>query len=128
MAACDAKYAFTVISVGSYGCQSDGGIFHAMRFGEDLLENRLPLPPDTPLPLSCQQFPHYFVGDCAFPLNNNLMQTYPGVNTTRAQRIFNYRLSRARRVIENAFGILTTMRRVLRTTMEFHPENDDKSY
>ncbi|XP_050322662.1 uncharacterized protein LOC126754594 [Bactrocera neohumeralis] len=119
LAACDAKYTFTAISVGAYGSQSDGGIFHATRFGEDLLENRLPLPPDTPLPLSSHPFPYYFVGDCAFPLKNNLMKPYPGVNITRAQRIFNYRLSRARRVIENAFGILTARWRVLRTTMEF---------
>ncbi|XP_067632103.1 uncharacterized protein [Eurosta solidaginis] len=126
LAACDAKYKFTAVSVGAYGSQSDGGIFHATKFGEDLLENRLPLPPDTPLPLSSQPFPHFFVGDCAFPLKNNLMKPYPGRNTTREQRIFNYRLSRARRVIENAFGILTARWRVLKTTMEFYPENAEK--
>ncbi|XP_067627949.1 uncharacterized protein, partial [Eurosta solidaginis] len=126
LAACDAKYTFTAVSVGAYGSQSDGGVFHATKFGEDLLESRLPLPPDVPLPSTSQPVPHYFVGDCAFPLKNNLMKPYPGSNTTREQRIFNYRLSRARRVIENAFGILTARWIVLKATMDFYPENAEK--
>ncbi|XP_067635108.1 uncharacterized protein [Eurosta solidaginis] len=127
MATCDAKYTFTAVSIGSYGSQSDGGIFQLSPFGQSLMQDTLPLPPSAPLSRqSLEPFPHYFVGDAAFPLRPNLMRPYPGSNLTRSKRIFNYRLSRGRRVIENAFGIAAARWRILRTTIECAPENCEK--
>lgn len=40
---------------------------------------------------------------------------------SQEERIFNYRLSRARRVVENAFGILANRFQVLMSTMQHHP-------
>lgn len=41
---------------------------------------------------------------------------------TKEERIYNYRLSRARRMVENAFGILTNRFRVLHTPMCMKPD------
>jgi hypothetical protein len=42
------------------------------------------------------------------------------------QRIFNYRLSRGRRVVENVFGILSTVFQVLRKPILLEPEKASK--
>ncbi|KAG8298077.1 hypothetical protein J6590_108295 [Homalodisca vitripennis] len=52
------------------------------------------------------------VGDDIFPLGSNLLKPYSHRNLSLHERIFNYRLSRARRVVENAFGILAARFRV----------------
>ena len=71
----------------------------------------------------CPISPNYFVGDDAFSLTPNLMKPYPKKGLSEEQRIFNYRLSRARRVSENAFGILSSKFRVFHTTLCVKPEN-----
>lgn len=58
--------------------------------------------------------PHVLVADDAFALRSNLMKPYSARELTMMQRLHNYRLSRARRVIENTFGIMASKFRVLR--------------
>ena len=87
---------------------------------------RLELPPGKPLPVSNN--PYYdsqntkpmsyaFLADDAFPLDKHCLKPYPQSGLTPIKRIFNYRLSRRRRVTENAFGILTNHFRVFTTRM-----------
>lgn len=114
LAICDPQLRFTYVSIGSAGRESDGGIFQSSDIGQ-LIENRkLPLPPITNLPHTNIPAPFVFVADAGFPLLPNLMRPYPGGNLPPEQTIFNYRLSRARRLIENAFGVLSSRWRIFR--------------
>lgn len=102
------------------------GVLAESTFGKKLFAGELDLPPHSVLPNSTQTFPHFFVGDPAFPLKTNLMRAYPGRCLTMDKKVFNYRISRARVVIENAFGILVARWRILRTTLNCRPENVEK--
>lgn len=62
-----------------------------------------------------------FIADDAFALREDFLKPFPMQNLTYEERIFNYRLSCARRVVENAFGILATRFRVFHTTINFAP-------
>lgn len=50
--------------------------------------------------------PFVFVGDNAYALTENFQVPFKGYFLKPEEIIFNYRLSRARRSVENAFGIL----------------------
>lgn len=82
------------------------------------------LPDPKQLMADGNPLPYVLVGDEAFQLTNYLMRPYPGKNLiNNDRRIYNYRLSRARRTIENSFGILVSRWRVLKKPIECSPEN-----
>lgn len=114
MAVADAEYKFTYIDVGCNGRISDGGVFNKCTFAAAMDENQLHFPNPSPLPGRTKPVPFVLVADDAFAMKPNIMKPYPGQQLNASQRVFNYRLSRARRVVENAFGILSSRFRVLR--------------
>ncbi|XP_071628653.1 uncharacterized protein [Temnothorax longispinosus] len=116
MAACDAKYRFTWVDIGDYGSQSDGGVWANCDFGQALDADEIDFPPPKEISGSNVTLPFTFVADEAFPLGIHMMRPYARSYRTFGdeERIFNYRLSRARRVIENAFGIMCSRSRILR--------------
>lgn len=122
MAVADAHYKFTYITVGAKGRHSDGGVFANCAFARALEINALNIPPAKPLPHRTLPVPYCIVADDAFPLKPYIMKPYPFLNQGIEKRIFNYRLSRARRIIENAFGIASARFRILRRTIELPPE------
>lgn len=91
-------------------------------FGKALFSGTLRFPPPAPLPNSEQPMPYCIVADDAFPLHPNIMKPFLFQNKNVSQRVFQYRLSRAWRIIENTFGIASTRFRVLRRTNELPPE------
>ena len=62
------------------------------------------------------------MADDAFPLKEYIQKPYSQVGLTPNKRIFNYMLSRARRVVDNAFGILANRFRVFMTPIRLAPE------
>lgn len=63
--------------------------------------------------------PYVLVGDEAFTLSDYLLRPYPEKGGLDLERnIFNFRLSRARRVIENSFGIMVSQWRILKKPIE----------
>ena len=54
-----------------------------------------------------EMLPYVLIGDGIFPLKPWFMKPFPGRNLNDNRRIFNYRFPKARRCIENTFGILS---------------------
>lgn len=122
---------------GSYGHESDAGIFDRSDFKRLINDagNPLNLTADLPLPGTDRPMPFFFIGDGAFPLTTHIMKPFGQRNLTDEKRIFNYRqgqgfgthgftnvpyfrLSRARRVVESTFGIMASKWRVLLKPIE----------
>lgn len=73
----------------------------------------LNLPPPKPLRGQVNSHaPFVFVGDEAFTLRCDFMKPYCQKTLNTRRRIFNYHLSRARRIVENVFGILANRFRI----------------
>lgn len=107
MAICDANYIIRFVDIGAYGRRSDGGIFKDSAMGKAFDNGHMNIPQPTAISGS-PVLSYCLVGDEAFPLKPYLLRPYPGRGLTPEQGVFNYRLSRARRLIENTFGILAS--------------------
>lgn len=108
LAIADASYTFIYIDVGAFGKESDSTIFARTPFYKKLENNELNIPRGQPLPGTAgTNMPFSFIGDEAFSLSPNIMRPFSGKILSDKKRVFNYRLSRARRNVESAFGILS---------------------
>ena len=116
LAVCNASYEFILVDVGDNGRQSDGGVCTNSTIGYAIDKNLLdhPTPGIIENSGSTLQYSYVFVADDAFSLKTYMLKPYLGDVSELTQRIYNYRLSRARRAIENTFGIMTTRFRVYR--------------
>jgi len=114
----DANKRFLTVDVGQYGRVSDGNVFANSNIAKRSARQNTDLPPDENLggvPLR-----YIVILDEAFPLEKYLMRPFPR-NARRlgeAEIIFNYRLSRSRNTVENAFGILANTWRIYQRPFE----------
>ncbi|XP_066585172.1 putative nuclease HARBI1 [Prorops nasuta] len=117
LAIVNANYEFIYVNVGVNGRVSDGGVFRESDISNLLknIENPLNIPCENPLPGMNEPLPYVLLADNAFPLHKNILKPYSTCNLTQEERVFNYRLSRGRRVVESSFGILASRFRVLLT-------------
>lgn len=90
---------------------------------DKVLNGSFGFPKNCVLPGS-DMIPHVIVGGEGFRLHNHIMKPYTKQASRNdiTKKIFNYRLSRARRVTENAFGLLSQFFRVF-----YHPINTETS-
>lgn len=101
MALVDAECRFLYIDVGTNGRANDGSVFRLSSLKRAMDINELHWPDD-----------YVIIGDDAFPLSLNVLKPFSRRNLSLTERVYNYRLSRARRVVENAFGILAARFRI----------------
>lgn len=122
LAMVDANYRFVYVDVGAAGRAGDAGVFADSALRQALTANTLDIPEPSILRGTSTKVAYHVVGDDAFPLTSYMMKPYPHRNLVKQKRVFNYRLSRARRVVENAFGILAHRWRIFLTTIKLSPD------
>ena len=105
MAIVDAQYRFTFIDVGVNGSNADGAIFNRSAFGLALVNGELDIPPTQVYPTGqLEVFCHTALLQIKlFHLGLTLSRQH---RLSEAEQVFNYRLSHARGIVENVFGIL----------------------
>ena len=127
MALVDAEYNFRFVDVGCNGRISDGGVFDRCSLARALHMHSEMFPDPAPLPGDERPSSFYIVADDAFPLKENIMKPFSYKDMKHERRIFNYRLSRARRCVENAFGILANRYRLFLGKILLQPDIAEKA-
>lgn len=113
LAIADADYNFLFVDIGAYGKDGDSSILQNTEFWRRLVTNELNIPKARPLAAEMSlKVPYVFVADNAFPMNEHILKDFSNHNLSIKQRVFNYRLHRARRYVECAFGILSNKWRI----------------
>jgi hypothetical protein len=108
----DSNYKFIYVDIGAFGKDCDTSIFKETIFWKLLEQKKLNIPDPEPI-ITNDILLYALVGDEAFALSENLLRPYGGNNLSVEKRVFNYRLTRARRYEECAFGILTNKWRIM---------------
>ena len=100
---------------------TDGGVFKNYSLSTALETDQLIIPKAKPLHERSDPIPYVIVADDAFPLKPYIMKPYNLKEMKLEKRFFNYRLFRARRIVENAFGILADRFQVFRSPIRLLP-------
>ncbi|KAJ8897420.1 hypothetical protein PR048_002766 [Dryococelus australis] len=104
----NANYEFMYVHSGVHGSVADSGGLKHTNFYENLMSGNLNLPLPSLLPGTDILAPYVFLVDEAFAISEHVLKPFPQKNLTHGKRIFNYRLSRAKRVVESVFGVLSS--------------------
>jgi hypothetical protein len=113
-----ANLTFIMTDVGCNRRVSDAGVLQETTFYRKLKNDALALPKhdDTVANMN-----FVFFADEAFALTENILKPFPRKDLIQKKQIFNYRLSRARRCVENSFGVLAECFRISHTTIHMQP-------
>nr|CAI5828899.1 unnamed protein product [Callosobruchus analis] len=119
MGIANSNYAFIMFDVGTNGRVSDGGVINNTCFYKALVEGQLKIPAVN----ERNNLPYVFIGDEAFALRKDFLKPYNERELNPARSNYNKRLSRARRIIENVFGILANRFRIYHTEIGISVES-----
>ncbi|KAK0404025.1 hypothetical protein QR680_017248 [Steinernema hermaphroditum] len=116
----DAHYRFLFFDVGAPGRRSDSSIYNDSPI-PDLIRRMLPADREVDNEL----LPYVVVADQGFALTRYVLRPYGRHEAVRdkVKSEFNYRLSRARRVSENCFGIMASRFRILQCPLQMNADN-----
>ena len=127
LAICKARYFSSFVDVGEYGSNNDSGVLNNSHMGKLFKRNEVNIPNPGEIEGTDVELSYFLVGHEIFPLTNSLMRPFSGKSLLNEKRkIFNYRLSRAHRIIENTFGILVARWRIFQRPIEGIPERVEK--
>ena len=96
----DSDYKFVWADLSGIGSSSDAQIYNDSDLKKGLEEGTItgwPLPDPLPNDREDKHVPYFIVGDDTFALRRYLMKPFTNRNMSRQERIFNYRVSRARK-------------------------------
>ena len=101
---CDAKANILYADIGQEGASNDSGIYQRSALYK-LLQNGDLNMPDTEQ--GGLEISYHYVGDDCFSHSPTLFKPFPHDTNDKIKQMFNYRHSRARRIVECCFGILS---------------------
>ncbi|XP_069588524.1 uncharacterized protein [Ranitomeya imitator] len=127
MAIADADCRFIAVDIGAFGRGNDSQTFKNSDMGRCVYGNNFNFPMPQPLPnTQGPPLPFVMVGDEAFQMCENLLKPYSSRDLNHTIRIFNYRLTRARRTVECTFGILVAKWHILASAINLKVETVDE--
>ena len=101
----------------------DAQLWNESTLRDAVITNSIDISQQEPLPGDDRPIPYFIIGDNVFALNEWMMKQFAAAPLEQDERVFTYRLSRARRCVENAFGILANRCGCLLTTLRQKLQN-----
>jgi len=117
----DSNYELIYFNFDTNGRVSDWCFLEYTDFYDKLQTECLKIPESSDV--KRRKLPYVFIGDEAFSLRKDFLKPYSVKQLTRERKIFNYRLCRARRIIENVFGILVARFGIFKTHINIKLDN-----
>ena len=115
------EYECLYADVGFNGRVNDCGIWNKRSLIQGIQDGSVKFPDDKNLS-NGEITPYVFLGDNAFALKGFMVKPFSQQGLTGERRVYNYRHSRARMILENLFGILAKRWRIFFTTVNLEPK------
>ena len=121
LALVDGDCKFLWVDLGAAGSTSDAQIFKHTDLRHKIEDGSIGFPDSESLGIGGPKVNFFLLGDNAFPLKLWLMKPYSSHSMDLKESVFNYRISRGRTMVENAFGIPTSRFRIFQSPLQQEP-------